>query len=216
MSRCAIVGAGAQGSVVLETWRAALPDAAFVFLDADATRHGTTVLGVAVSGSPEDADLDGELIVALGSNEERLRVVARLATRGARFGRAIHPTAFVAPSATIGEGTVLLPGSIVHTEARVGNHVIVNTGVIVEHDCVIEDGASLSPGVRMGGRAHVGTRAFLSTGVTLGARATIGADAIVGAGSVVVDAVPERTFAFGVPARVQHAIGPDFDVRRLL
>ena len=216
MSRCSIVGAGAQGRVVLESWRAARPGAGFVFLDADPTRHGTTLLGAPVSGPLEEADLDGELIVALGANRERVRVAAELATRGARFGVVIHPSAVVAPSATIGEGSVLLPGSIVHTDARVGAHVIVNSGAIVEHDCIVEDGASLSPGVRMGGRARVGARAFLSTGVTLGARTTVGADAVVGAGSVVVDAIPDSTLAFGVPARVQRAIGPEFDARRLL
>jgi acetyltransferase EpsM len=216
VSRCSIVGAGAQGRVVLETWRAARPDGDFVFLDANATLHGTTVLGAPVTGAPEAADLAGELIVALGDNHRRLAVAAGLAARGARFGVAIHPSAVVAPSATIGEGTVLLPGAIVHTDARVGAHVIVNTGAIVEHDCIVEEGAALSPGVRMGGRARVGARAFLSTGVTLGARTSVGADAVVGAGSVVVDPVPDATLAFGVPARVQRAIDSDFDVRRLL
>ena len=227
MTVCVVVGAGAQGRVTLEAWRAERPHARFVLLDDDAKLHGTTLLDVKVEGgldqlgalSGQDSSAEScEVIVALGNNETRLALTARLesSVKGLRWGTAIHPSAVVMPSARIGGGTVVLAGAIVNTDACIGAHVVVNTGVIVEHDCIIEDGASLSPGTKMGGRVKVGRGAFVSTGVTLAPRVSVGAGAVIGAGAVVTSDIAERVLAYGVPARVVKPIAASFDWRRLL
>lgn len=216
-----IVGAGGQGRVILENWRAAEPDARFVFVDDDAALHGTTILGAVVVGatamSVELARAGAEVVLAFGNNKTRLAVADRLTAGGlSRWGTVIHPSAVVMPSATLGQGTVVFAGAVVNTGARLGEHVVVNTGVIVEHDSVVGRGASLSPGSRSGGRIEIGEGAFLATGVTVAPRVRVGAWAVVGAGAVVVRDIPERVLAFGVPARVVGGIDDAFDWQRLL
>jgi acetyltransferase EpsM len=212
-----VVGAGAQGRVVLETWRAMDPDGEFLVVDDDARRHGTELEGARIVGGVEQlATLGGDVIVALGHNELRLALAASWSERGVAWGIAVHPSAIVSPTATIGGGTVVLPGVVLHTGARIGSHVIVNTGAIVEHDCVLEDGCSVSPGVCMAGRVVIGRGAFVSVGATLAPRTRIGDGAIVGAGAVVVSDVPARVMALGVPARVVRDRLDDFDFKRLL
>jgi sugar O-acyltransferase (sialic acid O-acetyltransferase NeuD family) len=223
VTTCIVVGAGAQGRVTLEAWRAARPEVTFVLLDDDARLHGTTILGASVVGGLDRLGdhhyLQSEVVLAIGNNQARLAVAERLQTSmpaAPRWAVVVHPSAVVMPSATLGGGTVVLAGAVVNTEARIGAHVVVNTGVIVEHDCVIEDGASLSPGTRMGGRTSVGRGAFVSTGVTLAPRVRVGDGAIVGAGAVVVRDVPERVMAYGNPARVIRAVDASFDWKRVL
>lgn len=208
-----IVGAGAQGRIYLEILRAARPGESLELLDDAPQLHGSEILGARVVGPTSLVSAEHETLLAFGDNRLRRRVAERLAH--ARFGVAVHPSAVISPSATLGIGTVVFPGAIVHTEARVGTHVVVNTGVIVEHDCVIEDYASLSPGVRMGGRVTVERGAFVSTGVTLAPRVRVGAGAIVGAGAVVTKDVPAGMLAYGVPARAVRSV-EGFDPRRLL
>jgi acetyltransferase EpsM len=216
VTRC-IVGAGAQGRVTLEIWRAQHEHDRFVFLDQDPALHGGSVLGAAIVGAPdESASLGGEVIVAIGDNWRRLEVAGALGPSGARFGRAIHPRAVISPSSSIAEGAVVHPGAIVHTEATVGRHVIVNTGAIVEHDCRLDDGSSIGPGAQLGGRVQIGPEVFLGTGVTVAPRVQIGQRAIVGAGAVVVDDLPGHVLAYGVPARVVREIDDAFDFRRAL
>jgi acetyltransferase EpsM len=210
-----IVGAGAQGRVILEVWRAQHPGDTFSFLDDDRSLHGTKVLGAEIRGPVSDLErVKGEVLLAIGNNATRRRLAERWAS--VSFGRAIHPRAFVSPTATIGPGSVVFAGALVNTEARIGAHVVINTGVIVEHDCVAEDFASLSPGARMGGRVSIGPGAFVSTGVTLAPRVRVGASAVVGAGAVVTRDVPDRVLAYGVPARVIAPLADDFDWKRLL
>lgn len=216
---CVVVGAGAQGRVVLENWRAARKGARFVFVDDDAKLHGSTIMDAEVVGGLDALAalhaFGGEVVLAIGNNRVRLALAERLAGK-VRWGTVIHPSAVVMPSARIGAGSVVFAGAILNTAAAIGEHAIINTGVIVEHDAVIGRGASLSPGVRTGGRIEVGEGAFVSTGVTLAARAKVGAWSVVGAGAVVVTEVPPAKRAHGVPARVVGDVDETFDWRRLL
>jgi acetyltransferase-like isoleucine patch superfamily enzyme len=50
----------------------------------------------------------------------------------------------------------------------------------------------------------VGDRAFIGIGSTVIDKIRIGEDCIIGGGSVVVDDIPARTVAYGVPAKVRR------------
>lgn len=216
MGAHAIVGAGGQGRVVLEAWRAQHPNDEFVFVDDNAALHGTEILGAKVIG-PLSAlsGWKGDVILAIGHNPNRLQMAERF-SKSVTWGKVIYPTAWVAPSATIGEGSVVFAKVVINTGAVVGNHSIVNTGVIVEHDCILGVCSSVSPGACMGGRVEIGEGAFISTGVTLAPRTKVGAHAVVGAGAVVVNELPPRTLSLGVPAKVVRTLDASFDWKRLL
>jgi len=212
-----IVGAGSQGSITAEVWRAQVPGVSLRFLDDAPALQGAVVGGIRVEAGVEAlADLDAErdeAVLAIGNNPRRLALSERYAA--VPWACVIHPSAVVMPSAVLGAGTTVLANAVVNTRAHVGRHVIINTGAIIEHDAVVEDGCSISPGVSMGGAVHLGRGVFLSAGVTLAPRVRIGAGSIIGAGAVVVEDIPAHVLAYGVPARVVRSLD-DFDFRRLL
>ena len=220
MTRGWIVGAGAQGRVIAEMWRAQHPGAALGFLDDDPALHGQRVLGLLVAGPVERlADQhgrDAEVMLGIGHNARRLSLADRWDAHGIAWGRVVHPSAVVAPSAEIGAGTVVFAQAAVNAGARLGRHVVVNTSVVVEHDCVIGDGAYLAPGACMGGRVEIGRGAFLAVGATLAPRVSVGAGAVIGAGAVVMEDIPAAVLAYGAPARVVQALDASFDWSRLL
>ena len=63
----------------------------------------------------------------------------------------IHPEAYVSPSATIGEGTVIFPKAVVHTGATIGKECILSIGSLIDYDCVLEDGVHLDCGATIKG-----------------------------------------------------------------
>lgn len=200
--KAVVLGASGHAKVVIETLRASgwVVMAAF---DDDPGLLGVAVLGAAVIGPIAQwcTQQVEPAIVCIGSNRARQRVAARAI--GGRFATAVHPFAWVAPSATLGEGTVVLAGAVIQADASIGGHVIVNTGASIDHDCKIGDLVHVAPGARLAGGVVVGEGALIGIGAVVIPGIHIGAWATVGAGAAVVRDVSESATVVGVPARVQ-------------
>jgi len=158
-----------------------------------------------IQGYPRRAELG--FCVAIGNPHGRVRVRfhERLMAEGLQAVTLAHPSARIAPNASIGEGCQLMAGAIVNPEARLGRQCIINTKASVDHECVLDDGVELAPGVTLCGIAHLGINVWVCAGATVLPRINIGADAIVGAGAVVIRDVPAGVTVVGVPAkRILH------------
>jgi sugar O-acyltransferase (sialic acid O-acetyltransferase NeuD family) len=196
MHKVIIQGGGVHAQVVLDCLRAAGYN---VVALCDPNSNGDSL------GIPSHKEYDPLLapeayaVVAIGDNSVRKRVVE--ATKHS-FVNAIHPSALLSPSASIGCGNMVMHGAIVQAQSKIGNHVIVNTGSQVDHDCIIGDFVHLAPGAILCGNVQVGEGTLIGAGSTVIQGKKIGKWAIVGAGSVVIDDVPDYTMIVGNPARV--------------
>lgn len=199
-----LVGAGGHAKVVVEVARA---QGRFGIVGViDPRPPGTAVLGVPVLGGDEAlprlrAEGVAWAFVALGGNALRQRIGGELRAMGFRLATLVHPSAVVVPSASVGEGAVLMARAVVSAEARVDDLAILNTGAVVEHDNLIGTAAHVAPLAALAGNVHVGARALVGAGSAVRPGVTIGEDAIVGAGSAVVADVPAGATVGGVPAR---------------
>ena len=206
------LGAGGHAKVVLDILCRQADVEVIGLLDNSPARKGTTVAGIPVLG--DDACMADLLqqgvrhvfigVGGVGDNRPRQRVFENALKMGFEVVSAIHPSAIISPSATLGRGVVLMPRAVVNTEARLGDNVIVNTAAVVEHECVIGAHVHIAPGACMGGAVTIGEGAHIGLGAVLLPRVTIGARVIVGAGSVVLKDLPDLAVAAGVPAVVQR------------
>lgn len=205
MSEVVVMGAGGHAKVVISTLQAAGHTVVAAYAD-DEARWGCEILGVPVRGPLAAAGEAGVAsgVIAIGCNETRKKV-ARVVNL--RWLTVVHPAAWVAPDAQLGEGTVVLAGAIVQPGCVVGRHVIINTAATIDHDCVIKDCAHIAPGVHLAGNVRVGEGAFLGIGCTAIPSRKIGAWTIVGAGAVVVRDLGDGVIAYGVPARAKRQSG---------
>ncbi|SEO80326.1 acetyltransferase [Aquisalimonas asiatica] len=182
-----IVGAGGFGRTVAETVLRQGGYELAGFLD-DGLAAGDTVFGRPVLGPLDAIDqqaLQAECaIVAIGDNQVRADMHARLVGRGLEVVTVIHPDASVAPSASVGDGVVVMGGVVVGTEAQLGNGVIVNAGATVDHHAVVEEFGHVGAGSVLAGGARVGERAWLRAGCVLGYRAEVEPGRILPPGTV--------------------------------
>jgi sugar O-acyltransferase (sialic acid O-acetyltransferase NeuD family) len=169
--RLVVVGAGGHGRAVAEAAVLAGPFDVLGFLD-DGLVAGSQVMNLPVLGSTgSDIRLlaeDAEVIVAIGNNRLREKLMTSYRERGVRLASVVHPAAYVSVSAIVGEGTVIMAGAVVGTLGRIGAGAIVNCGCIVDHDCVLEDFAHLGVGVSLAGGVVIGRSAWLQAGSAAG------------------------------------------------
>lgn len=142
---------------------------------------------------------DKEFIVSIGSNPVRKRIALEL---GGPFNKAIHPKAIIAKLVSLGEGTVVMAGAIVNSDAKIGAHCILNTGASIDHDCRLEDYVHISPHATLCGTVSVGEGSHIGAGATILPNIQIGKWATVGAGAVVIGNVPDNAVVVGNPAKI--------------
>ncbi|MDR3471217.1 MAG: acetyltransferase [Devosia sp.] len=111
------------------------------------------------------------------------------------------PTARIAASARIGEGTQVFFGAHVGPYAVVGRHCILNTGCCVEHEAQIGDNVDLAPHSVLLGQAKLGNNVVLGANATVLEGRTVCDDVIVGAGSVIAANIDVPGTYVGTPAR---------------
>lgn len=143
--------------------------------------------------------LDAPLIISVGNNTRRAELASLIK---ADFGVAIHRSAIISHSATIGVGSVVLHGAIIQADAQIGRHVLVNTAASIDHDNVIGDYAHVSPHATLCGRVEVGEGTHIGAGAVVIPSVKIGRWCNIGAGAVVIRDIPDYATAVGNPARV--------------
>jgi sugar O-acyltransferase (sialic acid O-acetyltransferase NeuD family) len=94
----------------------------------------------------------------------------------------ISPFAHVSCHAEIGNGSIIMHGSIVNANAKVGNNCIINSNTLIEHDANIEDHSHISTGAIVNGGARIGLGSFIGSGSLIKQGITLGRECIVGMG----------------------------------
>ena len=208
------IGAGGHSRVVIDILRLAGDFEVVGLVDADQELWGTVVDGVRVVG--DDLHLpelysSGVIhafngVGSVGNAEARRRVFEFATEIGFEFPKAVHPSAVIAATSSIGAGVTVMANATINPGAAIGSNVIINTGTIVDHDCVIGDHAHISVGSRLGGGVRVGESSHIGIGASVRQGIYIGRNSIVGAGAAVVDDVPDGVLVAGVPAKVLRTV----------
>jgi sugar O-acyltransferase (sialic acid O-acetyltransferase NeuD family) len=132
---------------------------------------------------------------------DRAAIFSQLIAHGLSPVTAIHSSAWVAETATIGRGCQILGMAAVSEHARLGDACIVNTNASVDHDCSLGTGVHIMPGATVAGEVTIGDFGSVGSNATVLPRVRIGNGAIVGAGAVVTRDVSDDQVVVGCPAR---------------
>ena len=203
-----LVGAGTGAYEILE-FAIALSDTTDPpwrvrgLIDDDPAKVGMSIFGYPILSTLDDwkPSQDDRALCTIGSPQVRALIHERLQQRSVRLTSLIHPLSYVAPSATIGEGSVVYPLAQISSSARVGRNVLVNFAASIGHHASIGDSTVVSAHVDVTGSVEVGERVLLGSHSTVAPSRKIGDDAIVALGSAVVADVASNKRVLGVPAR---------------
>ena len=196
MNKLIIIGASGHGKVVADI--AALNGYKdIVFLDDDDSVKECA--GYPVIGKSTEAPDGGEVFVAVGNAETRKRLMELY--KGRIQPILIHPSAVVAESVEVAEGSVVMAGAVINPGVKIGKGCIINTSSSVDHDCVVEEFCHVSVGAHLSGTVVVGTGTWIGAGATVINNVNICGGCIIGAGAVVIKDINEPGTYVGVPAK---------------
>lgn len=146
----------------------------------DDYNHGPHILGgledIKCSYPPSEYGVS--MAIGYSSLLGRWAAWERVRAAGYQSPALIHPCAYVADTAQIGEGAMVM------------------TGAIVDVHVVIGDLAVLWPAACINHNTEIGINTFISPGATLCGAAKIGSHCFIGAGAVIVDHcnIPDSSF----------------------
>ena len=194
-----------QVNRVTERWRR------IVLLDDDASKHGSTRMGLPVAGSFDllreaDPAVDEVVNLVTRTTAGRARARERIAGFGILFASLVHPGVDLIGAQLAGEVSIYEHATI-GAAAWVGRSSVVLVGAVVGHGCEVGQGCVVAP------NAVINARVVLEDGVYVGSNASILPDLRIGAGAtiagntLVVSDVPAGATALGVPATLMQVSG---------
>lgn len=168
------------------------------FFDEDENKK--ELWGIPVLGKTKDFnDKSIACIVAIGDNATRAKVVGLI---DGRFGKAIHSSCIIGSHVQTGDGTVIMPGSVINADTKIGKHVIINTSASVDHDCIIEDFVHIAPNSSICGGVSIGKGTLIGAGATVIPLIKIGKWCVIGAGAVITSDIPDYSVVVGNPGKI--------------
>ena len=139
--RLVILGRGGYGRTVRDLAIQSGKYEEIIFLD----DHDPKASGLC-SEYEKYADESTEFYPAFGNNVLRMNWLETFWAKNLHVCSLIHSTAYVAPSAKIGRGTMILPHASVGTDTIIGDGCLINMNSVVDHDCLLENGVHISIG----------------------------------------------------------------------
>lgn len=137
---------------------------------------GANYLGVPHEFDPVEGDV---ALIAIGGVAARRRAYKIAQERQIPLGKYIHPSAWVAPNATIGLGVIISPNCVVSAFAEVSDNVAINVF------CGVGHGAKVGAHSVMGPYSVINGDTVLGEACYLGSRATLFPSVVLGKGCTV-------------------------------
>lgn len=151
---------------------------------------GETLLGYEYVGTDElikhYVDAGAYFLITVGQVGDsgiRAKIAKELKLKSAMLATVISSRAYVAQTASISAGTIVMHDSLINAEAHVGSHCIINSKALIEHDSVIEDFSHISTGAVVNGGVKVGFGSFLGSNAVTQQGVSIAPNSFVKAGS---------------------------------
>jgi UDP-3-O-[3-hydroxymyristoyl] glucosamine N-acyltransferase len=145
---------------------------------------------------------DEVFVVPNGDPAVKARLVKKIEQAGGQLLSVIHPTCYVAKTATIGLGVIMCPFAYVGPGAVLAPHVTMNVHCGCGHNARIGSYSVLSPYAAVAGAAELGEGVFLGSYAFVAPEKHVGNHSKLSAGTITHNDVPENALAVGNPARI--------------
>ena len=147
--------------------------------------------------SPKDI----EFMTGLGEPVIREKLYNKVKEKDYCFAILVHPSASVAESAVLEEGTMVAHNAFVSIKVHLFTNTLVQPMACVHHECSVGRNSVVSTSAVMGGNSSLGYNSFIGLGASVKQGISVGNGSVVGMGAIVIKNVSDRVMVVGNPAR---------------
>jgi len=155
------------------------------FIDADKSLKSSRIYGLEVLGAEEEVlpnvDL-AWLAIGIGNGRIRQAIEQRITADypHIKWATLTHPSVILGSQATIGQGAVVLAGSIISSDAVAGRQLQMNFKSTIGHDAAVGNYVTISNGAVINAECVLGDLCFLGTNAVINPRHRLGENVHVG------------------------------------
>jgi UDP-N-acetylbacillosamine N-acetyltransferase len=203
MENLIIIGAGGHGRVAADCARSMKAFSSIQFLDENFPER-TTNLDWSIIGKSDEWSKykkDAVFFVAIGNNEQRMKLLSILKADNVKITNLIHPNATLSKTVEIGVGNCVFAHAVVNAATVIADGCIINTSATIDHDGKLNNGVHISPGANLAGQVEIGKLTWIGIGANVIQGISIAQNVIIGAGSTVIRNINNAGTFVGLPAR---------------
>ena len=152
----------------------------------DLNPQGSDVVGDFEQVKKSFSSEEYAVAVAIGYRylKQRSELLSRVWNASYRTPSLIHPSAYVDPSAEIGEGSFIMSNCTIDINVSIGRGVVIWPGAVVCHDSKVCDNVFISPNATLCGKTTVGKESFIGATASIVDHNTVPDGSFVKAGAV--------------------------------
>lgn len=165
---------------------------------------GEIINGYKILGTSEllkDFNIPMNIVIAIGNPTEKEKVYQHIKEYQLKYPVLIHPTARIAKSVKIGEGSIIGIDCIISVNSTIGKHVFLNMRTVLGHDVIIGDFSSCFVNSILCGNVLVNEGVLIGSNSVIKEKKVIGKNAKVSMGSVVLFDVEEGSVVMSRPSK---------------
>lgn len=112
---------------------------------------------------------DCSVVLGIGYRDLAARWAAwqRVRSSGRSSPALIHPRAYVARTAKVADGCVVMAGALVDRQARLDEVSVLWPGACINHGCVVGANSFVSPNATLCGHVQLGAHCFVGAGAAI-------------------------------------------------
>lgn len=120
-----------------------------------------------------------------GMNQTRRRLFGICKEKGYHISSFIHPTAIISPDVVLGEGNIILEGSLIQPFVRLGDRNLIWYHVNIAHNNTIGSFNTMAGGTSLSGEVSIANYCFLGNNCTVRNQVNLADFTLIGAGAYI-------------------------------
>ncbi len=133
--------------------------------------------------------------------KERIALLHSYGIPRERFATFVHHSAYVARSADVGCGSILLANVVVNSNAKIGDYVTVQSNTLIGHDTTVGNYNCFAAHSAIGSNNRIGNGNFFGLNVSMNNHIEVGDYNFVGMASNLVKGLGNNEKVYGNPAK---------------